>query len=224
MRRVHVVDAQERERVLDSLHCPMSGGSLSRADCERCLYHRGVGSLDARSSHVCCAYVLPDGEAPDGGVLGPPVDSLMTRSPVCVREDVGIDVLTALFVERGISGAPVVNEEGRPVGVVTITDLVKDRYEQLEAADTFTGALIGGRLLGLSVPEEARGSRTAGELMTAHILVIPEGRPVAEAAALMARHRIKRLPVVDAELRIIGILSSLDVMRWLGQQAGYAVD
>ncbi len=224
VRVTHIVDADERETVRQSVHCPKEAGTLELDACQRCPFHKGAQlGDDERGARVRCAFAAAEASE-TFGVAGPPVEQVMTRTPICVRQDVPTEVLLSLFVERGISGAPVVNERGCAIGMVTLTDLAKERYEQMESADGFAGAILGGKRLGLRLVPEALPRRTAQELMTAHLVVIPEGRPVAEAAALMARHRIKRVPVVDAQERITGILSSLDIMRWAGALAGFAVD
>jgi len=228
VRTLHVLDAEEAERVQQSVHCPKERGTVGLAACASCPFHHGVRLEDTeRASYVRCGFDgphLPKRPAAQG-VATPAVDELMTRSPVCVREDVSSDVLTTIFVERGISGAPVVDADGHLLGMVTITDLVKDRYDQFEDADSFAGAVVDGKLWGLHVSSGAGSARrTAGELMTPGAVVITEGRPASEAAALMARHRVKRLPVVDDADRVVGVLSSLDLMRWMGRQAGFRVD
>ncbi len=215
VRTVHIVAKDEQERVQQSVACPKAGGTVALAECTKCELHRGARLQDnERRSHITCAFESPLPKEP----AVPSVADVMTRTPVCVREDVGLPLLIALFVERGISGTPVVDAEARPLGVVTISDLVKYRYDQLEATDGFTGSTM----LGFTRPGDGKVP-TAGQLMSPAAVTLREDGSVVEAAALMARRRIKRLPVVDASSRVVGILSSLDVMRWLGKQAGYPV-
>jgi len=126
------------------------------------------------------------------------VSAVMSRDVVCVREGVSLYVLTALFLERGISGAPVVDAEGFPLGVVSKTDLVRNTYE-------------GG--LGTMV----------SDIMTPLTFKLREHAALSQAAALMAYEGVHRVPVVSDEGRVVGILSSIDVMRWLALDGGYLV-
>ena len=58
-----------------------------------------------------------------------PVAMLMSRDVVTVKPDMPIDQLTQLFLDRGISGAPVIDETGNPIGIISKTDLVRATYE-----------------------------------------------------------------------------------------------
>jgi CBS domain-containing protein len=59
--------------------------------------------------------------------------------------------------------------------------------------------------------------------MTPVTFVLPENASIAQAAALMAYEGVHRIPVVSCSGDIVGLVSSLDVLRWLGQASGYLV-
>jgi CBS domain-containing protein len=111
------------------------------------------------------------------------------------------------MIDKGISGLPVVDDDGRLVGIITEADFVKQeadrshrRYRRL------LDALFGER-------EHQPVGDTVGDAMTRHpITVDPETR-VAEAAREMADRSIKRLPVVDHTGRLAGIVSRADIMQ-----------
>jgi CBS domain-containing protein len=151
----------------------------------------------------------------------------MTGNVVCVREDVSIEALTALFLDRGISGAPVVDAAGFPIGVVSKTDIVRERYENGESIDAESLPVRQRRgidyTLGDSFHTEPVARGTVGEIMTPLAFTLYEHSPLSQAAALMAYEGVHRVPVVSTDGRVIGVLSSLDVMRWLAQHDGYLV-
>lgn len=128
----------------------------------------------------------------------PRIGELMHRDVVCVSPDTSVRELRDLLLERGISGAPVVDGEGRPMGIVSKTDVLracaKDRVEH-----------------------------AVSEIMMPLSFSLTESAPVSQAAALMAFEGIHRVVVVDMNGRVVGILSSLDVLRWLAKRAGYVV-
>jgi CBS domain-containing protein len=57
----------------------------------------------------------------------------------------------------------------------------------------------------------------ARDLMTPLVLSVRQGTPIARAAALMAAEGVHRLPVVNENNRIVGLVSSIDVLRWVGR-------
>lgn len=137
----------------------------------------------------------------------PTVDSVMTKQVVTVRPDTPFKELVALMGEHRVSGLPVLDEAGKPVGVVSEADtLAKQEYR-------------GGTV---PRPWFARRKRrtqwkkatglTAAELMTTPALVIREDDTVSAAARLLAKAKVRRLCVVDAEDRLVGIVSRHDVI------------
>jgi CBS domain-containing protein len=114
----------------------------------------------------------------------------MAPGVLCVTEDLAVEALAELLVERGISGVPVVDAEGFPIGVVSKTDLLRSRVEADDAA-------------------------TVSELMTCIAFTLPEWSPIGDAVKLMAIEGVHRVPVVDRDGRVTGIVSSMDLVRWL---------
>jgi CBS domain-containing protein len=112
-----------------------------------------------------------------------------------------------LFSSRQVSGLPVLDEEGKLVGVVSRTDLLQPPNEEGEAPPLH--------------PE--RAGATAAELMNRTPVVIEEGASMTRAAALMASSRVHRLLVMGRDGRVVGILTSLDIARWVARKAGYTV-
>jgi CBS domain-containing protein len=64
---------------------------------------------------------------------------------------------------------------------------------------------------------------TVGDIMTPVTFTLTEDASVSRAAALMAFERVHRVPVVDAGGKVVGIVSALDVLGWLGREDGYVV-
>jgi CBS domain-containing protein len=134
------------------------------------------------------------------------VEGAMTKSVVSVSRDMPASEALAYLVRHGVGGAPVV-EEGRVVGVVTISDLAAPHPYARE-----TGPFLRPRGGG---PEwQVR------DLMTESPLTASPDEPLTEAVVRMARAHIDRLPVVDRDGRSIGILARDDVVRVLARTAG----
>ncbi|MFE4977162.1 CBS domain-containing protein [Kitasatospora sp. NPDC056651] len=133
------------------------------------------------------------------------VESVMTSPVVLVSPETGFREIVALLSEYDITGVPVVDPEGRPLGVVSEADLLRTLAAQDDPASL------------LPAPESAQagpdGEVTAADLMTAQpVCTTPEVSVVA-AARTMSRHGLKRLPVLDEEGRVIGMVSRGDLLR-----------
>jgi len=188
---VTTVGPHAREMVRKTVWCTHHERTVWAGQCADCDKASESASVASRSS----ARFNPE----------VPVHALMQRDVFCVRTDVSMDELVAFLVEHGFSGAPIVDAEGRPAGVVSATDLLRQRYEQMEDEEAGMGQGLNRRPL-------------VGDVMTPAPVVVPETMSWVEASRLMAAKRIHRLPVVNAEGILVGVLSSMDVVRWVGQQ------
>src|SRR5919204_4359264 len=131
---------------------------------------------------------------------------VMTRDVKRVTPSTPLKEAAELLVRFGISGLPVVRD-GDVVGVLSEADVIaKERGEPHRR----------GGLLGLIVdpPEGLRlDVRTAGQAMSQPALTISPDRPVSEAATLMIDKNVNRLPVVDADGTLVGIVTRADLVR-----------
>ncbi|WP_405982160.1 CBS domain-containing protein [Streptomyces sp. NBC_00158] len=115
------------------------------------------------------------------------VADLMTHTAVTVRRTTTFKEIARLLKEFDITAMPVTDEAGHPVGVISEADLLRRR--------------------------PAGGAATAEELMTSPAVTARPEWSVVRAARVMQRHRVKRLPVVDGEGRVVGILSRSDLIQ-----------
>ncbi|GAA1222100.1 CBS domain-containing protein [Kitasatospora nipponensis] len=132
------------------------------------------------------------------------VQELMTREVVRVAPESGFREIAELLTEYGITALPVVDGEDRPVGVVSEGDLIR-----AQAAQEDPGAL-------LPPPADrsvANTVMTARELMSSPAVCVAPGASVVAAARLMDRHRVKRLPVVGEDGRLVGLVSRHDLLQ-----------
>jgi CBS domain-containing protein len=136
------------------------------------------------------------------------IRDVMTAEVVCVDEDTPFKEIVALMADTKVSALPVVDTDGRVVGVVSEADLM--RREEFPAGPP-EGQLFEGRRR-----REARAKATgatAVELMTSPAITIGPDASIAEAARLLHRHRIKRLPVLDPAGPLLGIVSRADLLK-----------
>ncbi|MDH5671503.1 MAG: CBS domain-containing protein [Myxococcales bacterium] len=151
------------------------------------------------------------------------VGSYMKREMVTVRSDDSIVELERALAHHRISGVPVV-DDGALVGVVSRGDLVRQLAVEEALAEIATDYY---RDPGLPMGEDAELGAISGEqlhskkvadLMTTRLITVESSAPMADASRLMLEHGIHRVPVVD-DGRLVGILSSHDVLRMVAQTA-----
>jgi CBS domain-containing protein len=137
---------------------------------------------------------------------------IMTRGAARVRATTSVSDAIALMIRNNISGLPVVNDDARLIGIVTEGDFLR-RAEigtERQRPRWLEFLLSPGRLAGEYV---ATHGRKVGEVMTRDVVAVTEDTPIDELVRLMEHHRIKRLPVVDADRRVIGIVSRANLLR-----------
>jgi CBS domain-containing protein len=137
------------------------------------------------------------------------VRDLMTTNVLTVRSSTQLKDAAALLAEHRISGLPVVDDEGHVLGVLSEGDIL---YKETGAKDKpgLFDRLLSAPPIGLDLKLAAR---TVGEAMSAPALTIGPRRPVTEAATAMIDEGVNRLPVVDDEERLIGIITRADLVR-----------
>jgi len=140
--------------------------------------------------------------------MGRRVRDVMTQEVVTVNEHASFKDVAMLIAERRVSAVPVLDREGRVLGIVSEADLVlKEEYPEGPPERR----LFQGRRRRQAQAKAA--GVTAAELMTAPAVTIGPDASVAEAARLLHRHGIKRLPVVDPAGPLLGIVSRADLLK-----------
>ena len=223
--------------IMRTVHCRRQGETVAVADCLLCDHcERFVWGDDGEPSELICGYAGVLAEDLVGATGLPveanrtdriPVSAIMTSDVICVRGDLSVEALTTLFLERGFSGAPVVDANGCPIGLVSKTDLVRERHDDGEIDGREPLCVCGGgavKELGPGFHAVSIARATVDDIMTPIVFAVPEKAPVAKAAALMAFEGVHRVPVVSSGGQVVGILSSLDILRSLAERAGWLVD
>ena len=135
------------------------------------------------------------------------VSDVMTTSVVTVDRITPYQEIDRLLTEHRISGLPVLKMGREVAGVVTEADLLAAEDETSRRARMLSST--GGRWLHRKQPQV---SLTAGTLMTAPPITIAPDATIPAAARLMNTHHVRRLPVVDEDGKLVGIVSRRDLL------------
>jgi len=124
---------------------------------------------------------------------------LMITNPISVRDNVMVTNAVALLTRKGFHAAPVIDESGKPVGVLSNTDILIHDRARSEAGSTG--------------PDDAR----VRDLMTPAVFSVPADASVRRVISDMVALNVHQLYVVDTANVLVGVVTALDVLRKLGE-------
>ena len=145
------------------------------------------------------------------------INHIMTKDVITVHENDTIEKCANLLTTHNLSGLPVVDEEGHVKGIITEGDLIR-RSTKVQTPAYLE--LLGG-IIYLDNPnkflEEVKKSMGlfAHEVMTEDVITVHPETEIEQAASILVRKKIKRLPVLDENDKLIGIVARKDIMTHL---------
>ena len=142
------------------------------------------------------------------------VKDIMVKEVITIQKDASVEELSELLIKNKISGVPVTDSDGKLVGIATEGDLIikdsdlhfphyfklLDSIIYLESLNKFKKNLK--KFLGTKVED----------VMTAEIKTVKEETPVSEAANIMIKYNINRVPVLDSKDKLVGIVTRADIV------------
>ncbi len=135
------------------------------------------------------------------------VSDAMTRTVVVVNESAPFKEVVRRMQEFRVSAVPVIDGNGRLVGIVSEGDLILKEDPYLEG----DGHLLETRRQ--RVERQKAAGLVAAQLMSSPVATVAADASLGEAARMMHRRGVKRLPVVDAEGNVLGIVSRSDLLK-----------
>ena len=141
-----------------------------------------------------------------------PVKDVMTRDVIFINKDTDIHEAARILSENRISGIPVIDEEKHLIGIVTEADILYSAG--MKKNHTFKDILK--HLLGEPHPK-CRNGNNVKDIMTSQVITTTPEKDIKEVAGILDEKRIKRLPVVDENNKLIGIISRANIVRYLGK-------
>ncbi len=205
VRKRRVLDPLASETVEETVQCPRKKTTVPLTACASCGHgsgvlvdgRRGLDVVDCDEAPFEATSALPDWArgAPLDALREVPVWQVLTPEVLCVTAETSLALVEDALESHAIGALPVVDAARKPIGMVSTTDLLRRKL----------------------------GAQKAGDVMSRTIVSVDEQLPVVRAAATMAFEGIHHVPVVDGAGAVVGILSSLDVMRFVGQIGGFLV-
>jgi CBS-domain-containing membrane protein len=145
---------------------------------------------------------------------------IMTKDVITVQEDMTVEALGRVFIEKRISGAPVLNSQKKIVGIVTENDLVrKNSRLHIPTVVRIFDAFVP---LGSTerVEEEIRriSASTVSEICTRTVVTVAPDATLQDISSLMFEKGVHLIPVLDAG-HIVGIIGKIDIIRGMFGEA-----
>lgn len=130
--------------------------------------------------------------------------SIMTRKVQVTTEDATLASLRTLFTDSKFQHVPVVNSMQQPIGIVSVKDYFKAVSSLIDTASESTIELYMQK-------------RKVAQVMSSPVFSVPADTGILQAASILVERNISCLLVVDAQKRLIGIVSWKDIMRRIVQ-------
>lgn len=217
-----------------SVDCPRSEG---RVPVTRCLSCDGCDAVHLRAGQGGAFVRCHPERVDESGGSGPHLSDLiraapgpastttvreiMTRQLVCVDLGTSVRTVVGLLVERGIGAVPVLDDESRPTGLVSYEELGRYLHDYGDL-ETTSRDIDGSDEMGDPL-RLGDAPLTAADVMVPIAYWITDDAPIAAAAALLAATRAHRVPVLGPDGGLVGIVSTLDIARWLAETERYIV-
>jgi CBS-domain-containing membrane protein len=148
--------------------------------------------------------------------------NIMTSHLVMLSDSESVGAAAAKLKEHGITGAPVVNEQGVPVGMLSLSDIIQANPDDSLSSAGETAVPLRGDAAHtwelfehVSEDIDSAGEETVAQRMSSQLVTVPDETPLIEVARAMCDGHWHRVAVVDADGALCGIVSTMDVLAAL---------
>lgn len=140
---------------------------------------------------------------------------IMTKEVVTISEENTVEEVMKIILENKISGVPVVNEQNEVVGVVSESDLI---YRDKEISTPVFVPVLEGYVFLESIKKyqeklKKKAAFRVKDIMTTPVIKVDENEDVRNIANIMLDKKVNRVPVVNSENKLVGIVSRSDILK-----------
>lgn len=171
-----------------------------------CKIYQGHG--EAEAEYLPTPSSRPPDPKSTSGASRVELRQVMFQDLVCARRDLDIEEVIRLMVDRHLGCIPVVDDERRPIGMIT-------KYDIVEHVNAFLRSVANGSPLPTDL-----AARTADEVMMPLALTLDEDATIGDAASLMTCEDLHHVLVVARSGSLVGVVSSKDIVSWLVRNDG----
>lgn len=149
------------------------------------------------------------------------VREIMTREIRSISPDTNAKKALELLLKMQISGLPVIDNKGRLTGMFTEKDVLRNILPSyIERVGEF---IYDENPKSIKTKFEVLANLTVSQLMRKEVITTYEDTSLCEVAHLMLNQKVRRIPVLDKEKKIVGIIAREDVVRAYAKEAGWEI-
>lgn len=150
--------------------------------------------------------------------MNPKAKEIMTHPVISIKEDQTLEEAINLLAKQKFSGVPVVNDDNKVIGILSDSDIIRYSHQAkvipfMDLSGWISPHTDISDLATVRKGIDMLSTTKAGEVMTKKVYTVREDADLTEVARLMNRRNINRVPVVDDEGRLIGIITRADMVR-----------
>ena len=149
---------------------------------------------------------------------------IMTDDVITVTEKETLENVVELLSKHQIGGLPVVDDDEKLTGIITVTDIIRysekiDVVPMINLHEWVSPYTDTKNLIYFRKGHEALHETRVTEVMKKKVFTVKEEDSIENVARLMKRHKINRVPVVNEENKVIGIVTRSDIVKGIGKLA-----
>ncbi len=139
---------------------------------------------------------------------------VMIKNVIFIKKDDKLDEIISVMMQNHVSGVPVIDKNNHLVGMVTERDLVtKDRVFNISSYMEFMASILFTDGKGVeSTNQKKSDSLTAADVMSTPVYAVHLEATIEEIVSLMMNRHINRIPVIDKENKLVGIIGRSDLL------------
>jgi CBS domain-containing protein len=139
---------------------------------------------------------------------------IMTKDVITVKPTTTIEELARIFIEKKISGAPVVDDNGDLMGIVTENDLISQnkRLHIPTVVRLFDAFIMLERSSKIEKEIKKMAAATVDDICAKEVITVNEDTPVEDIATIMSEKKVHLIPVVKGK-KIVGIIGKMDIIK-----------
>ena len=146
------------------------------------------------------------------------VKDIMSSPAVSITGDITIKEALDLLADRNISGVPVVDSEDKVIGIISDTDIIKYAHQNSVVTHTNLSGWVSpyvdvNDLASVKKGFDQLATMKVGSVMTKKVFTINQDADAGEAAKIMNRRNINRVPVIDNSDKLVGMVTRADIVK-----------